>query len=65
MGDFGAGSQIAWNVQATVGVNITRQLFAELGYRYMYVNYTSSDFLYKMNSYGLYSGFGVRSWGRH
>ena len=60
VGGFGAGSQIAWNVQATIGVNITRQLFAELGYRYMYVDYTSSDFLYKMNSYGLYSGFGVR-----
>ena len=30
VGGFGAGSQIAWNVQATLGVNFTRNIFAEL-----------------------------------
>lgn len=60
VGGFGAGSQIAWNVQTTVGFNITRNIFAELGYRYMYVDYQNSGFLYQMNSYGIYSGFGVK-----
>ncbi len=60
VGGFGAGSQIAWNVQTTIGVNITRNTFAEIGYRYMYVDYTNGGFLYQMNSYGLYSGLGVR-----
>lgn len=60
VGGFGAGSQIAWNVQTTLGVNFTRNVFAEIGYRYMYVDYTDGGFLYQMNSYGLYSGVGVR-----
>jgi hypothetical protein len=60
VGGFGAGSQIAWNVQATIGINFTRNIFAEIGYRYMYVDYSNGGFLYQMNSYGLYSGIGVR-----
>jgi len=60
VGGFGAGSQIAWNVQATLGINFTRNVFAELGYRYMYVDYENNGFLYDMNSYGLYSSIGVK-----
>jgi hypothetical protein len=47
------GSQIAWNAQATLGVNFTRNIFAEPGYRYMYVDYDKNHFLYQMNSFGL------------
>ena len=60
VGGFGAGSQIAWNVQATIGVNFTRNIFGEIGYRYMYVDYSNGGFFYDMNSFGLYSGIGVR-----
>ena len=60
VGGFGAGSQIVWNVQATLGVNFTRNIFAELGYRYMYVDYDKNSFLYQMNSFGLFSGIGVK-----
>jgi len=60
VGGFGAGSQITWNTQATIGVNFTRNVFAELGYRYMYVDYESDGFLYNMNSYGLYSSIGFK-----
>jgi len=60
VGGFGAGSQIAWNVQASVGINFTRNIFAELGYRYMYVDYTNGGFLYQVNSFGLFSGVGVK-----
>jgi hypothetical protein len=62
-GDVGgsdAGSQIVWNVQATIGINITRNIFAELGYRYMYVDYENDNLLYQMNSFGLFSGIGVK-----
>ena len=48
------------DVQATLGVNFTRNIFAELGYRYMFVNYDKNDFLYQMNSFGLFSGIGVK-----
>ncbi len=60
VGGFGAGSQIAWNAQAAFGVNFTRNIFAELGYRYMYVDYENNGFLYDMNSFGLFSSFGVK-----
>jgi hypothetical protein len=33
VGGFGVGSQITWNTQAMIGVNFTRNGFAELGYR--------------------------------
>lgn len=60
VGGFGVGSQITWNVQATVGINFTRNIFAELGYRYMYVDYQNGGFLYEMNSYGVFSSLGVK-----
>ncbi|MFY8215960.1 MAG: hypothetical protein ACOVMP_05095 [Chthoniobacterales bacterium] len=60
VGGFSAGSQIAWNVQAALGFNFTRNIFAELGYRYMYVDYENDGFLYNMNSYGLYSSIGFK-----
>jgi opacity protein-like surface antigen len=60
VGGFGAGSQIAWVVQATVGVNFTRNIFAELGYRYMYVDYENSNLVYQMNSLGLFAGLGFK-----
>jgi hypothetical protein len=60
VGGFGAGSQITWNTQATVGLNFTRNVFVEVGYRYMYVDYESSDFLYQVNSYGPFAGLGFK-----
>ena len=60
VGGFGAGSQIVWNIQATLGINFTRNIFAELGYRYMYVDYDTDNLLYQMNSFGLFSGIGVK-----
>ena len=59
-GGFGAGSQITWNAQAALGFNFTRNIFAELGYRYMYVDYNRNNFLYQMNTFGLFSSIGVK-----
>jgi hypothetical protein len=60
VGGFGAGSQIAWNAQATVGVNFTRNIFAELGYRYFYMNYDNGSAVYNAAEAGLFSGIGVK-----
>ena len=60
VGGFGAGSQIAWNTQATVGVNFTRNVYGELGYRYMYVDYNKDNFLYQMNTFGVFSSLGFK-----
>ncbi|HEY8899261.1 MAG TPA: hypothetical protein VIM61_02540 [Chthoniobacterales bacterium] len=60
VGGFGAGSQIAWNLNATIGVNWTRNLFTELGYRYYYVDYQKSELTYEMAEAGLFMGVGVK-----
>lgn len=60
VGGFGAGSNIAFFTQASAGVNITRNLSAELGYRYMYVDYDRDNFLFRVNMPGIYGGLGVK-----
>lgn len=60
VGGFGAGSQITWNAMAALGVNFTRNVFGELGYRYMYVDYSRNSLLYEMNTFGLIGSIGVK-----
>lgn len=60
VGGFGAGSQIAWNLNGAVGVNFTRYLFGEVGYRYYYLDYNQSGVLYQVAESGLFVGGGVR-----
>lgn len=60
VGGFGAGSQITWNAMAALGVNFTRNVFGEFGYRYMYVDYNKNSLLYQMNTYGLIGSIGVK-----
>ena len=45
VGGFGAGSQIAWQASGSVGVNLTRNIFLETGYRYFYMDYDNGGFL--------------------
>lgn len=60
VGGFGAGSRIAWNAQASVGVNFTKSIFGEIGLRFFYMDYDRGGFLYQAAEYGLFSGVGVR-----
>ena len=55
-GGFGAGSQITWNTQATLGVNFSRNIAFEAGYRYMYIDYNKDNFLYNVNMPGVFAG---------
>lgn len=55
-GGFGAGSQITWNTQATLGVNFSRHIAFEAGYRYMYIDYDKDNFLYNVNMPGVFGG---------
>jgi len=55
-GGFGAGSQITWNTQATLGVNFSRNVALEAGYRYMYIDYNKDNFLYNVNMPGVFAG---------
>jgi hypothetical protein len=60
VGGFGAGSDIAFFTQGSAGVNITRNISLEAGYRYMYVDYNKDNFLFRMNMPGVYAGMGFR-----
>lgn len=60
IGGFGAGSDIAWNVQASLGVNFTRNIFGEIGYRYFYMDYANGGALYQAAEFGIFTGIGVR-----
>lgn len=60
VGGFGVGSNIAWQVTGVIGVNFTRNLFMETGYRYFYMDYENDGFTYNAAESGLIMGFGVR-----
>ncbi len=60
VGGFGAGSWFAANVTATLGVNITRNIFLETGYRFFYMDRSNDGFTYNAGEYGLFSGIGLK-----
>ena len=60
VGGFGAGSEIAWFASGSLGVNFTRNLFAEMGYRYFYMDYVKNGLTYDAAQSGLFMGVGVK-----
>ncbi len=60
IGGFGAGSDLAWTLQATVGYNFTESVSAELGYRYLHTDYSEGNFDYDIAQAGLYTGFNFK-----
>src|SRR5215472_7916139 len=39
IGGFGAGPDLMWEVEAAVGINLTRNIFSEIGYRALGTDY--------------------------
>jgi hypothetical protein len=60
VGGFGAGSQIAWLAGGSIGVNFTRNIFMEMGYRYFYMDYNKNGLIYDAAQSGLFTGIGVK-----
>ncbi len=60
VGGFGAGSSVAWNLNGSVGVNFTRNIFGELGYRYYYVDYERTGVVYQVAESGIVLGAGIK-----
>jgi len=55
VGGFGIGSDVAVQVYAALGCQITRYVHAEAGYRYYYDDFRDegrSGFLYQLSTYG-------------
>jgi hypothetical protein len=54
VGGFDVGSDISTQGSAALGCNITRRIYSEVGFRYLYVNYEddSNRFLWRTWTYG-------------
>ncbi len=54
VGGFGAGSDITTQASAALGCQVTRNIYSELGFRYLYTNYEddSNGFVWKTSTYG-------------
>ena len=55
IGGFGIGSDIAVQAYAALGCQITRYIYSEVGYRYLYEDYrdeSANDFLYQVSLHG-------------
>jgi hypothetical protein len=52
VGGFDVGSTVTVQACGGLGVHITRSIYSELGFRYLYDDYDSGGFLYKTSTYG-------------
>ena len=52
IGGFDAGSKISAEAYGALGCQITRNIYAEAGYKYLYEDYDSGGFLYKTATQG-------------
>jgi hypothetical protein len=52
VGGFDVGSKVTVQAYGALGCQVTRSVYAELGFRYLYYDYDSGGFLYKVSTYG-------------
>jgi hypothetical protein len=59
VGGFGIGSDIAVQAYAALGCQITRNIFSEVGYRYLYDDFRDTNFLYRLSLHGAQITVGI------
>jgi hypothetical protein len=62
VGGFGIGSDIAVEAYAALGCQVTRNIYSEIGYRYLYDDFRdegANDFLYQMSLHGVQISAGL------
>jgi hypothetical protein len=47
IGGFGIGSEITWQTYAALGCQITRNIYSEVGYRYLYLDYDTTSLIFQ------------------
>jgi hypothetical protein len=60
VGGFGIGSDVAVQAYAALGCQITRNIFSEAGYRYLYDDFRDNNFLYQLSTQGAQITFGIK-----
>src|SRR5260221_4063559 len=62
VGGLGVGSDIAVKAYAALGCNVTRNIYSEVGYRYLYDDFRdegANDFLYQLSLHGVQISAGL------
>jgi hypothetical protein len=52
VGGFDVGSIVTVQAYGALGCHVTRSIYSELGFRYLYYDYDSGGYLYKISTYG-------------
>jgi hypothetical protein len=52
IGGFGVGADLMWEVEGVLGINLTRSIFTELGYRALGANYENDGLLFDVVMHG-------------
>jgi hypothetical protein len=52
IGGFGVGADLMWEVEGVVGINLTRSIFTEIGYRALGGNYENNNFRFDAVMHG-------------
>jgi len=60
IGGFGVGSSLSWQIYTGVGKEFKKRYSALLGYRYLYVDYSNSGFVYNVHMSGLIAGLSIK-----
>ncbi len=60
VGGFDVGSKVTVQAYGALGCDLTRNIYAELGCRYLYYDYDSDGFLYNVSMYGPQITVGVQ-----
>ena len=59
IGGFDVGSQLTWQAYGALGCQITRNIYAEAGYRCLYMNYRGGGLLYDAYTRGVEINMGI------
>jgi hypothetical protein len=59
VGGFSVGSDVTVQASAAIGCQITRSIYSELGYRYLYVDYDANGFIYNVSTQGIQLTSGI------
>jgi hypothetical protein len=52
IGGFGVGADLMWEVEGVIGINLTRSIFTEIGYRALGANFEDRDFRFDVVTHG-------------
>jgi hypothetical protein len=52
IGGFGVGADLMWEVEGVLGINLTRSIFTEIGYRALAGNFEENDFRFDVVGHG-------------